>query len=434
MFMSEILTVRLDIKNPDAAAALHEAVSAVPGFFIGGNGSARYDVLFLEIGYDLVEEFKLLEQIRAKGLARHIFLMSLRKDPDVLLKALKTGVQEFFLQPLDKDEVIASLTKLKKCAEVEGPQKAPAKRGMIITVLGSKGGVGSTTTAVNLAVCLKAVERNKSVVLMDMNPVLGGVHLFLDTKTSFSWTEGARDIERMDSTYLLNTLCRHDTGIHVLPAPSKPVGLEEATPETMERLVGLMRSTFDIIVMDGCRSFDDLSLTMLDLSDMILVVSELNLPSLVNAKKLLETFDGLGLSFGKEIKVVINRYQKKTMLSPAEAEKTLGRKIVAMIPNDYETTMSAINTGKTISDMKSDIMEHFKELAVLLLHKEAAGKERTFASLEFIRKKWKTLTRSDGKPLQSDGIPLRKPAAAPRRTETVTQERILVPSKFSGKK
>lgn len=432
--MSENLLVRLDIKNPEAAAALHEALSAVPGFLIGSNGNPRCDALFMEIGYDLVEEFKLLEQIRAKGLARHIFLTSLRKDPEVLLKALKTGVQEFFLQPLNKDEVIASLTKLKKSAVAEGPHREPEKKGVIITVLGSKGGVGSTTTAVNLAVCLKEVERNKSVVLMDMNPVLGSIHLFLDTRTSFCWTDGARDIERMDSTYLLNTLCRHDTGIYVLPAPSKPVGLEEATPETMERLMDLLRSTFDIIVMDGCRSFDDLSLTMLDLSDMLLVVSELNLPSLVNAKKLLDTFDGLGLSFGKEIKVIINRYQKKTMVSPSEAEKTLGRKIVAMIPNDYETTMSAINTGKAISDMKSDIMEHFKELAVLLLHKEAARKEKPFASLEFIRKRWKSLTRSDGKPLQSDGMPLRKPAAAPRRAETVTQEKILVSSKFSGKK
>jgi pilus assembly protein CpaE len=249
--------------------------------------------------------------------------------------------------------------------------------------------VGATTTAVNLAVSLQQMAGQKSVALMDMNPLLGGVHIFLDVKNSFSWAEGARDIARMDSTYLLNTLYKHRTGIHVLPAPSKPLGLETATPETMEKLVGHMRSAFDIIVMDSCKSFDELSLRMLALSNTILVVSELNILSVVNAKRLLETFDALGLSYGKDIKVVINRYQKKNMVSPGEAEKTIGKKIVSMIPNDYETTMSAINTGKSISDMalKSAVMENFRELAALLLHKEAPRKEKSIFPLNFMGKK-----------------------------------------------
>ena len=122
---------------------------------------------------------------------------------------------------------------------------------------------------------------------------------------------------------------------------------------------------------------------MLALSDTILVISELSLPSIVNAKKLLDTFDGLGLSYGKDVKVVINRYQKKTMVSLEEAEKTLGKQIVSLIPNDYETIMSSINTGKTLSDtaLKSGVMEHFRELADLLLNKEAVKKEKSAFSL-----------------------------------------------------
>ncbi len=376
--MSDNFIVKLAIKNRETEAFLKEAVSAVPGFSISTNGSPC-DVMVVEIGSDLNEEFRLVEQIKAKGLVREVFLTSSRQDPEVLLKALKTGVKEFFPQPINKAEVIASLTKLKKSAESADTQKATEKKGRLISIIGSKGGVGATTVAVNLAVSLKEMAGEKSVVLMDMNPFLGGVQLFLDIKTSFSWVEGARDIARMDSTYLLNTLYKHSTGIHVLPAPSSPVGLETATPETMERLVGLMRSAFDIIIIDGCRSYDDLSLRMLALSDTILVVSELNFPSLVNAKKLLDTFDGLGLSYGKDIKSVINRYQKKTTVSSKEAEKTLGRKIISMIPNDYETTMSAINTGKTLSDVawKSAVMEHFRELAALLLQKEVPKKEKS---------------------------------------------------------
>ncbi len=377
--MSEkTLAVKLNIKNPETAARLKEVVSAAQGFSISSNG-APCDVMMLEIGHDLDEEFKQIEHVKAKGLAREIFLTSSSRDPEALLRALKTGVREFFPQPVNREEVAAALEKLKKSFEAESTGKAMGKKGRLITVLGSKGGVGATTAAVNLAVALKETGGENSVALMDMNPLLGDIHLFLNIRTCFSWADAARDIARLDSTYLLNTLHKHPTGIHVLPAPSRPEGSGVATPEAMERLIGLMRSAFDLIVVDGCKSLDDLSLRMLGLSDTILVVTELNLPALVNARKLLDTFEGLGLSRGKDIKVVVNRYQKNNMVSPEEAEKTVGRKIVSMIPNDYETTMSAINTGKTLSDagLKSSLMESFRKLAALLLNKEAVKKEKS---------------------------------------------------------
>jgi pilus assembly protein CpaE len=376
------IAIKLNIKNREAVNDMEEAVTSVPGFSISRNGSPC-DVMVVEVGYDLDKEFKLVDEVRAKGMAKEVFLTSSRKDPEVLLKALKMGIKEFFPQPLVKEEFTASLEKFKASLKAESAERDKQKNGILISLIGSKGGVGATTAAVNLATSLQEMARDKSVVLLDMNPLLGGVNLFLDIKTSFSWVDGARDIARMDSTYLLNTLYKHPTGVYVMPAPSKPVGLESATPDTMARLVGLLRSAFDIIVVDSSKSFDDVSIRMLALSDTILVVSELNILSLVNAKRLLETFDGLGLSYGKDIRVVINRYQKKNMVSPGEAEKNLGKKIVSMIPNDYETTMSAINIGKSLSDVawKSPVMEHFRALASLLLHKEVVKKEKSLFAL-----------------------------------------------------
>ncbi len=383
--MREKIAIKLNVKNRAAGLDLEETILSVPGFCINTNGSPS-DIVLMEIGHDLDEEFKVVENIRAKGLAKEVFLTSSSKDPEVLLKALKMGVKEFFPQPLNKEEITASLVKYRKSIETTRSENAKEKKGVLISVMGSKGGVGATTAAVNLAVSLQQMAEGKSVALLDMNALLGGVHIFLNIKNSFTWAEGARDIARVDATYLLNTLYKHPSGIYVLPAPTKPLGIEAATPDTMERFLGHMRSTFDIVVIDSCKSFDDLSQRMLALSSTILIVSELNILSVVNAKRLLETLDGLGLSYGKEINVVVNRYQKNTMVSPGDAEKTLGKKIVSMIPNDYETTMSAINSGKTISDMalKSAVMENFRELAAFLLHKEIPKKEKSLFPLGFM--------------------------------------------------
>ncbi len=376
------ISIKLNVKTRAAVLDLEEAVLSVPGFTIHTNG-APCDIMVVELGHDLAEEFKLVDHIRTKGLAREVFLTSASKDPEVLLKALKSGVREFFPQPINKGEVTASLTKVRKSIEADVPEKVKEKKGTVITVIGSKGGVGATTTAVNLAVSLQDRAKDRSVALVDMNPLLGGIHLFLDIKSAFSWADGARDIARMDSTYLLNALVEHPTGIRVLPSPSRPYGLDAATPEAMERLVGLMRSAFDIIVLDGSKSFDDLSVKMFSLTDTILVVSELNILSVVNARRLLDTLESMGLAYGKDIKVIINRYQKQNMISPGEAEKTLGKKIFSMIPNDYETTMSAINTGKSISDVawKAAVTEHFRDMAALLLHQEVARKGKSLFAL-----------------------------------------------------
>jgi pilus assembly protein CpaE len=348
--------------------------------------------MFMEIGNDVDEEFRQIEQIRTKGLAREIFLTSSRKDPDLLLKAMKTGVKEFFPQPVNHQDIIASLVKARGNREAEARKKKSEKKGTLISVIGSKGGVGVTTTAVNIAVSLREAASDKAIALIDMNPLMGDVSLFLDIKNNFSWADAAKDIERMDTTYLVNALHKHSSGIHVLPAPSKPVGLEAATAETLTVLVGLMKSAFDITVIDGCKYCDELSLRMLALSDTILVVSELNLPSIVNAKKLLETFEGLGLSFGKDIKIVINRYQKTNMISPEEAEKTLGKNISCMIPNDYETTMTAINNGTTLGDssLKPAVMTSFRDLAALLLKREAVIKKDNW-TFSLFKKNFKDL-------------------------------------------
>ena len=155
----------------------------------------------------------------------------------------------------------------------------------------------------------------------------------------------------------------------MLTSPPGLDGTNFATPEIIERLLTLMRNEFDFIVIDGGQSLDENSLKILEMSDFVLLVAVLNLPCLANVKRLLWTFQKLGFPGKENIRTVINRYHKKSLISLKEAEASIGQKIFWLIPNDFPTTMSAINQGKVLSSVAGgmEITKNLRELAFAFL-------------------------------------------------------------------
>ena len=205
-----------------------------------------------------------------------------------------------------------------------------------------------------------------------MNLLFGEIPLFLNLNSAFKWGEMARNISRVDATYLMSILTKHNSGIYILSSPSGIDGIDIATPEIIEKILMIMAEVFDFIIIDGGQSLDDVSLKILQLSDLVFVVAILSLPCLTNVKKLLWTFQKLGFPKRENLKVLINRYHKKSLISLQEAEASLKQKIYSLIANDYQTTMSAINQGRNLSsiDRGAEITKNFKELALKLLELE----------------------------------------------------------------
>jgi pilus assembly protein CpaE len=382
--MAEELLVRLDIENRTIRREFEEIISSSKEFKLLNSGEmTKCDVLIHEIKGDIKKELQLVQELTASGMVGEFFLTAAHTDPQTLIEALRSGAKEFISQPVNADEVMQCLTKAMERIRQAGASQPQGKQGTIIDVLGSKGGVGTTTTAVNLAAALMQLKEVESVALIDMNLLFGEIPLFMDIKPAFSWAEIARNIERLDASYLMGVLTRHPSGVHVLPPPSQLDGGGVATPEMIEKILHLMREEFDYIVIDSGQSLDSLSLKVLELSDDILLLSILSLPCLINVKKLLETFTTLGYPPPERIKVVINRYHKKSVISTKEAEEGIRRKIYWLIPNDYQTTMSAVNQGKLITEIakRSEVAKSFHDLAVYLGKKQAGNpKEKKFLS------------------------------------------------------
>jgi pilus assembly protein CpaE len=243
--------------------------------------------------------------------------------------------------------------------------KETLKQGKIINIIGSKGGIGTTTIAVNLAVSLAEKKAVRSVALIDMNMLTGDIPLFLMIEPNYNWVEITDRISRLDHILLKNILSIDPSGVCVLSSPSHLNNQNSVTPEIMVRLLMLMQKVFDFVIIDGGQSLDDISLKILELSDTVLLISILSPPCLLNTQKLLRTFHDLGFPLDINIKILINRYLKKSNISIRDAESLIEKDIFWTIPNDYQTTITAINEGKPLVQFapRKAVAKNFRTLA-----------------------------------------------------------------------
>jgi len=371
--------VRLHIKDSTVRGEIDSVIASLEGFELQRSSTWEpCSLLILEIGEDLQKEFELIRQILASGEVETIFVTSPRYEADLLVQALRAGVKEFLSQPIKREDLVSALLKFRDRPSSGTRTEGKRKKGKIIHVIGGKGGVGATTVAVNLSTNLANSNRSQSVVLLDMNLLFGEIPTFLDLQSDFSWGEVVKNISRLDVTYLTSVLAKHPSGIFVLPSPTGLDGVNRATPEIIEKLLRVMQEAFDFIVVDGGPSIDETSLKIIEISDTVLVVSILSLPCLTNVKRLFWTFQKLGFPPKDRVKVLVNRYHKKSLISLEEAERTIDQGIFWQIPNDYQTTMSAINQGKDLSSIApgAEISKSFKKFSSLFFEEAAAEESK----------------------------------------------------------
>ncbi len=323
------ITIKIEAKNSEIIKELEEVIHSTQGLRLinKSEGDVRPDLLIFELGKNSESEFKLIEDLLSSDAIGEAFVTSSNSDPTALLQARRTGAKEFLSEPLNEKEVRQALERFKKRRE-KSDHKEPVKFGQIINVIGSKGGVGTTTVAVNLATSLAEEKGEKSIALLDMNTLFGEIPLFLDIKPKYHWGEITKNISRLDATFLMDVLTKHSSGVHVLPSPSYLNGNSAYTPEIMARLLSLMQRMFDFVIIDGGQSLNDVSLKALEMSNNVLLISLLSLPCLSNTSKLLKSFANIGFLPDERIMIVINRYLKNSDISLKDAEDGINKKIL----------------------------------------------------------------------------------------------------------
>jgi pilus assembly protein CpaE len=322
------------------------------GRFQIGDDKEGADLLIFELSENFEAELSNLEHLLNSNTVGEIFITSEKQTTEMLRHAMRIGAKEFLALPIDQNEIENALEGFAKRRQ-QAAANEPARKGKIIHMMGAKGGVGTTTVAVNLAMILAELKNAGSVAMVDLNTVFGEIPLFFSVKPTYHWGHITKNINRLDSSFLLRAMVKHASGVHILPSPSYLNGHPPTTPETMTRILSTMRQTFDFIIVDGGQSLEGQAIKSIEMSEKVILITLLNLPCLNNTKNLLKSMKSLKTIDNDRVHLVINRFLKHSDISLKEAEASVNKPIFWNIPNDYKTTMSAINRGIPIYDISA---------------------------------------------------------------------------------
>jgi pilus assembly protein CpaE len=287
-----------------------------------------------------------------------VFGLSESTDGRLILSAMRTGFREFLTKPLDHVSLSEAIVKIASNFSDEDT------RGTMISVVGSCGGVGASTVAVNLAVELGQMAP-KNVVVADLDYRFGQVATMLDLDPTFTIGDLCHSSEDLDETVINRALVRHSSQINVL---GRPQTFGQADGITAAHCIGTLTALVnskEFVVVDGPNRFDPAGKPVFDISDEIVLVVQLLVPSIRNAARILDGMREAGYSL-QNVHVVCNRVNRESSaLSINDLTSTLDHPVLAEIPDDWNTVSSAINLGEPLAthQPKSKVRLAIKSIA-----------------------------------------------------------------------
>jgi pilus assembly protein CpaE len=345
-------------------------------FFFDVIRQSSPDVVVISLDSDQAKALNLIGQLARAAPDLPILAISARGDGQAILQALRSGAREFLTAPVVLEELLKALHRLQR-GRLNGDSRngeAPgATKGesQVIAILGSRGGVGCTSLAVNLGAAL-AQDPGHGVALIDLDLALGDADVALDLMPDYTLADVALNIERLDMTFLRRSLSKHSSGLSLLP---HPVQMEDAAlirEDHLQRLIGLLRASYTHLLVDLSKSLSPCDLTALRMADAILLVAQLELSSLRNVVRMLLTL-GADESMASKVQIVLNRVGSECDISLKKAEETIGKPIYWQVPNDPKSMMEARNQGVPLVQFapKSKVNQSIVGLAATLSGKES---------------------------------------------------------------
>lgn len=319
-------------------------------FFIDVARQSTPDAVVIALDSDHHKALQLIQQLTDEFPNMPILAVSARGDGQSILQALRAGAKEFLTAPVVLEDLMLAMQRLRSTRSGSNGDIGGTFNGnhrgesLVVSIIGSKGGVGCTSLAVNIG-CAIAQDPNYNAALVDLDLALGDADVALDLIPDYTLADVAMNVDRLDMQFLRRSLCKHDSGLSLLPHPVQMEDIALVHDEHLGRVIGLLRASYSHLVFDLSKRFTPTDWTAMRMSDVVILVAQLELTSIRNVVRVLHTMDkeeGLG----EKVRIVMNRVgAEDSEISLEKAQETIGKPIFWQVPNDYRAMLGARNAG-----------------------------------------------------------------------------------------
>ena len=321
------------------------------------------DVILMDINMPDMDGISATASIRQKSPHIQVVILSVQGDQNYMRRAMLAGARDFLTKPPMGDELISAVRRAGEMARLErnksvqvgnGPV-APhgtmgasvsalgLAQGKIVTVYSPKGGTGCTTLAVNLALTLH--NEDTRAVLVDANLQFGDVAIFVNEQGKNTILDLAPRVDELDPDIVEEIMIKHESsGIHILAAPQRPEMAEKVTADQFGKVLNYLRRMYAYVVVDTTPILTDITLSAIDASDTIVLITTQDIPAIKNARLFLDLLQTMGIE-RERIVFTMNRFDKRIAITPERVGENLKQEIIAVIPLDERVVIPAVNRG-----------------------------------------------------------------------------------------
>lgn len=321
--------------------------------------SEKPDVIIVDVLIPDINGYEITRRLRRNPIHAKTPIMILTSHTELedKLRAFEAGADDYMSKPFEPAELAARISKLLRWKEVIVKQKdvkgGEEEKGRFIAVHSLRGGIGCSSIAVNLALCLWGLWQ-RPTVLLDLVLTAGQVALMLNSSLKRTWADLTRfNPDEIDFDLVKTIIGQHNSGLQIIAAPTFPEQAGNLSEELIKASLNQIRPHFEYGVMDLAHDFSDSSLYGLDNADLILLLLAPDMSSVRAAAAALDTYKKLGYA-DEKIKLIMNHTFQYHGLSRSAIEEALHAKIALSIPFASDRFIPAINHGIPIFEFRPD--------------------------------------------------------------------------------